>query len=138
MEIQMPRGFKALLLLMILVFVVSACGGDEEDEPTPTPRPDFPTITPINSPIPQVASPTPLPTFDFGPSPTPFAGFPTAQVPPVAQANIQIVSPTTGSTLRGYVSIFGSASHPDFVQYALEYGPEPNGSNLWYPITPQA
>ena len=32
------------------------------------------------------------------------------------------------------MQVLGSAIHPNFVQYQLEYGPEPNPNNLWYTI----
>ncbi len=44
--------------------------------------------------------------------------------------------PVDGSQIAGYVAVIGSASHPRFLQYALEWGPDPNPANLWYPITP--
>ena len=141
----MPR-FRSrwLLISVLLIFALalSACLGGSDEDPSPTPRPSNPSVTPINSPIPRVASPTPLPTLAGGSNPTPFAGFPTAASfptqPPIVQQSIQIISPTTNATVQGNVTIFGSASHPNFVQYALEYGPQNNPSNLWYPITPQA
>ncbi|MCI0709677.1 MAG: pilus assembly protein N-terminal domain-containing protein, partial [Chloroflexi bacterium] len=136
----MRRSTFFFFLFMVVLFI-AACGGGDDDDERPTDR-AFPTVTPIITTIPRVASPTPLPTFDRGPSPTAFAGFPTFQAPPtqgvVVQQNIQIVSPITGATVSGNVSIFGSASHPQFVQYTVEWGPASNPNNLWYPITPQA
>ncbi|GIK27489.1 MAG: hypothetical protein BroJett007_06270 [Chloroflexota bacterium] len=32
------------------------------------------------------------------------------------------------------VQVLGSAIHPNFLQYQLEYGPDPNPGNLWYAI----
>ena len=65
---------------------------------------------------------------------------PTSQVilPPTNTAlpvNIAILSPPPGSVVAGNVQIVGAASHPQFLQYQIEYGPDPNPSNLWYPAT---
>ncbi|MGQ9908854.1 MAG: PKD domain-containing protein [Candidatus Flexifilum sp.] len=50
--------------------------------------------------------------------------------------NIAIISPVPGSTLSGgNVQVLGSASHPDFLQYQVEFGPDPNPNNLWYLVT---
>ena len=87
--------------------------------PSPTPRP-FATATPFV--LPRVN--TPLPTW------TPFV--PTATQLPY---DVRIAYPVDGSQIAGYVTVTGSASHPRFLQYALEWGPEPNPGNLWYPIT---
>jgi PKD repeat protein len=46
-----------------------------------------------------------------------------------------ILSPVPGNVIAGNVPIIGAALHPQFLQYQLEYGPEPNASNLWYPIS---
>ncbi|MCX9078892.1 MAG: PKD domain-containing protein, partial [Candidatus Methanoperedens sp.] len=35
----------------------------------------------------------------------------------------------------GAVQVLGSAIHPQFLQYQLEFGPDPNPSNLWFPAT---
>ena len=49
--------------------------------------------------------------------------------------DVRIAYPVDGSLVAGYITIVGSASHPRFLQYALEWGPDPNPSNLWYPLT---
>ncbi|NJL95217.1 MAG: hypothetical protein HC915_16615 [Anaerolineae bacterium] len=140
----MNRALPRLLLwLLIGVLALAACGtGESEDDPSPTP-PGVAQNT--NTPPPAVNTPTPLPTIGLGsrstpsnvqaptalPVPTRVAINPTA-LPATA---IAITSPPAGSVLRGTVAVTGSASHPSFSQYALEYGPDPNPSNLWYPIT---
>lgn len=137
------KRYIALVLLLLVTLVASACGGgdDEEDRAGPTP-PSFPTATLSTSQTgtPSAGLPTAFPT-PSGPTPTRFAGFPTLSVPPTIPATypnqIQIVSPVVGQQLAGNFTVFGSASHPEFIQYALEFGPSPNPSNLWYPITPQ-
>lgn len=144
-----------LVGLLALVVLLAACGGDDggdgEREPTlgaatitppptrtpsglaqqatPTPQPTFtpfsiaqqPTATQFVLPAPAI--PSPLPTATFGaPSATPYP------------YDVRITYPVDGSQIAGYVTIVGSASHPRFVQYALEWGPHPNPSNLWYPF----
>jgi PKD repeat protein len=33
------------------------------------------------------------------------------------------------------VQVLGAATHPQFLQYQLEFGPDPNPAQLWYPAT---
>jgi PKD repeat protein len=40
-----------------------------------------------------------------------------------------------GNVIAGNVQVVGAATHPNFLQYQVEVGPDPNPSNLWYPIT---
>ena len=47
--------------------------------------------------------------------------------------SIVIISPVQGNVISGNVQVIGSAIHPDFLQYRLEYGPDPNGSK---PVLP--
>lgn len=149
MHLFHKRHIQVALLLLIAVLVVGACGGGDDDEGgdrRPT-IPSFPTTTQTTTPQgtgTQVASfptSTLLPT-SSGPTPTRFAGFPTLSVPPTVPRTyprqVQIVSPVTGQSLVGSTTIWGSVSDPSFSQYTLEYGPDPNPSNLWYPITPSA
>lgn len=50
--------------------------------------------------------------------------------------NIAILSPVPGSVIAGTnVQVLGSASHPNFLQYQVEFGPDPNPNNLWYLVT---
>ena len=49
---------------------------------------------------------------------------------------VNILDPLpNGTVIRGSRSIFGSAVHPGFLQYRLEYASQPNPQNLWYPVT---
>ncbi|MBZ0304794.1 MAG: hypothetical protein K8I82_01880, partial [Anaerolineae bacterium] len=135
-----------LLWVLLVIFLLAACGGgDGEEDNNPTPPPQVTrTITPV---VGGGNTPTPLPTAQgFVPSTTPLQSNTSAAptqigVVPTALATssfpnaIGITSPASGATIRGNMAIFGSASHPQFVQYALEYGPDPNPSGLWYPIT---
>ena len=139
------------LVLFVLVFAGMACslsGGDSEKESDTQPTVAA-TITPplTRTPIPTF---TPFPTLTPGqpfqpvPTATRIAFNPTAvpQVPtwtPVQATaypyDVRISYPVDGSQIAGYITIVGSASHPRFLQYALEWGPDPNPGNLWYPIT---
>jgi len=40
-----------------------------------------------------------------------------------------------GNVIADNVQLLGSATHPQFLQYQVEYGPDPNPGNLWLPIT---
>jgi hypothetical protein len=142
-------GTFTLLLVIVMSLVVIGISDNEGDSgdgssPTPPAVAGNQTATPRQTGT-QRGTPTPLSTAvsRFTPTPLRFAtsvvpATQIAQVPPINQPQqtaIALTSPTTGSILKGYVTILGSASHPNFVQYALEYGPNPNSANLWYPIT---
>ncbi|MFN8376391.1 MAG: PKD domain-containing protein [Anaerolineae bacterium] len=64
--------------------------------------------------------------------PTSFVQFPTNTPMPIS---IFILSPIPGNTVAGNVQVIGSASHPNFLQYQLEFGPDPNPGNLWFLAT---
>jgi hypothetical protein len=149
---------RLTVMLTVIIFAGAACslsgGGDKKDSES---KPTIPaTITP---PLTR----TPIPTFTAFPTLTPFQGggfqpVPTATrislnpsavyytpfptwTPAGATAtpypyDVRISYPVDGSQIAGYVTVVGSASHPRFLQYALEWGPDPNPNNLWYPITP--
>ncbi|GIK62954.1 MAG: hypothetical protein BroJett018_07480 [Chloroflexota bacterium] len=136
--------FLIVFLLLSAALVLGACrrGGDDGDDEAPTIA-RLPSITPGGTSTLTTQSPTPFPSPGaIAASPTRFAGFPSsggvATIPSNLPNNIQITSPVFGQQLQGFVSIFGSASHPDFIQYAVEFGPDPNPGGLFYPITPQA
>ncbi|MDZ4671262.1 MAG: PKD domain-containing protein, partial [Phototrophicales bacterium] len=141
------RGFPLFLSILFLT-ILSACNLGATDEqqlnvtdlPQQTqnalqasPSPNQPTRTPsgvVVLPTPQ-AFPTAqlFPTLSFRP-PQPIISTLTAQ--PV---NVFILSPIPGNVVASNVQVIGAAMHPEFLQYQLEYGPDPNPSNLWYPIT---
>jgi hypothetical protein len=144
-------GLSMLVILCLIVIAIALSSGGDEEEPSglaasPTPPNIAQQTTPTLTPVPGVSSPTPLATLPTRPTNTPFQ-FVTSAPPPTQVANnntgnnsgnptaIGISSPVNDNTLRGNVTVLGSASHPSFLQYALEYGPNPNPSNLWYPIT---
>lgn len=141
-------GLGLVVAMLLLATLACSIGGgdDEESDTQPTTAPTTsPTTT--QSAVGMLASPTPYPT----PTQRPFATatqfvLPRVNTPlptwtpfvPSATPlpyDVRIAYPVDGSQVAGYVTITGSASHPRFLQYALEWGPEPNPSNLWYPIT---
>ena len=142
---QSRRRYAFIILIVLVSLIASACGGgDDNEQDTGPTSPPLPTVTSAFGITPTATTgsgPTQLPS-PSGPTPTRFAGFPTVVVAPTIPSTypnqMQIASPLAGAEIAGNVTIFGSASHPDFIQYALEYGPDPNPSGLWYPITPQA
>src|SRR5690606_29427874 len=125
----------------------SLTGGDDDpSDMQPTTAPTI-TMTTTQLAVGALSSPTPF----ASPTQRPFAtatqfflSRPNTALPtwtpfvPAATSlpyDVRIAYPVDGSQVAGYVTVTGSASHPRFLQYALEYGPEPNPSNLWYPIT---
>ena len=54
--------------------------------------------------------------------------------PTQQQINIAILSPVPGSALSGVVPIIGATQHPQFAQYQVDYAPETNPFNVWYPL----
>lgn len=53
---------------------------------------------------------------------------------PLAQVSGQITSPLDRASVRGLVPIEGSATHPQFQKYELQFGPEPNPGDQWTPL----
>ncbi|QPC81198.1 PKD domain-containing protein [Phototrophicus methaneseepsis] len=147
----MRRHFRNHYLLIILSIIgalaLSACNlGTGGGEATLTPAPSATGAAPTRTLLPDGAIPTQdfitatplgLPTL---PAATAISSFPTAQLPAGATStqapvSIIILSPIPGNVASGNVQVLGSASHPSFLQYRLEYGPDPNPNNLWFPIT---
>ncbi len=144
---QLAKMRYGYFLLLILSIILSACNLSNSPEqlalteiPTNT---SAPTRTPITSanglpttlPITQVAPPTSkplsLPATSVSLPPT-FIPFPTSTPTPIS---IVILSPVPGSVVAGNIQVLGAAIHPLFLQYQLEYGPDPNPGNLWYPAS---
>lgn len=138
-----------LVMLLLAGLACSLSGGDDDER-------DSDTVPTVEATITPPLTKTPIPTFTAFPTrtPTQFSqAFPTATrlalqptvpfvvptwTPVVATAypyDVRISYPVDGSQIAGYITIIGSASHPRFLQYALEWGPDPNPSNLWYPLT---
>jgi len=109
------------------------------DVPTNTPPPTRTLIptggAPTTLPITQIAVPTSqqvvIPPTSISLTPT-FIPFPTSTPTPIS---IVILSPIPGNIVAGNVQVLGAAIHPLFLQYQLEYGPDPNPGNLWYSAT---
>jgi PKD repeat protein len=137
----MPKTSRLIVvraLMLVLALVLAACNLGGAPEPSATPTPTATTTATVTSTL---ASPTPLPLTQL-PTSTPIIP-PTSvvQLPPTfvpistpQPVRITILSPVPGSVVAGNVLIYGTAIHPQFLQYQLEYGPDPNNANLWYPI----
>jgi len=139
-----------LVTLIGLVIILSACtlGNNPQQAIEIT---DVPTITvpPSRTPIDVANLPTALPTFTaqalqifptVGFVASPVAILPPTIMPqqptnPPTPINIVMLSPLPGSILAGNIQLLGSAVHPQFLQFNVEYAPEPNPNNLWFPIT---
>jgi len=140
--------FRLLLLFSSLIFLV-ACNLeaapanqtplDLTSEPTQTGAAPTRTLLPTGNP------PTSIPVTSItipnqNTQSTQVVQLPptSAFVPPTSSPtpiSILILSPITGNIASGNVQVLGSAIHPQFLQYRLEYGPDPNPNNLWFPIT---
>src|SRR5690606_6833926 len=141
---RLHRNIVVMVLLVLAAVFLSACNLRGAPEPSATPT-ATPTVTPTTTgtviaptplPLTQVAPPTSRPPTSIFP-PTSVAQVPTATFVPVTTpqpVRIVILSPPPGSVVAGSVLVVGTAIHPQFLQYQLEFGPDPNPGNLWYPI----
>jgi PKD repeat protein len=119
--------------------------------PTLLPPPVIPTSTQIGFPgiVPTLRPPatlipptriavigTPIPPINqmIATSPPGVIIIPPGGNLPAGTINISISAPLSNTEIRGIVPITGSAQHPNFLQYQVEYGPYPNPGNLWYPL----
>jgi len=142
-----PR-FVTLFVMVLLALTIAGCnlaGGDATSETIDTtPSPAF-TLPPTRTPQSTSGIPTPLPgvTVPAG-QPTTVGSVPTAIRPPVQPQqpsptplpiSIVILSPVPGNVIAGNVQVIGAAVHPNFLQYQIEFGPDPNPGNLWFPAT---
>ncbi len=132
-----------LVLAVVLVAACNLSSAPQENtaltnEPSNTP---LPSRTPFDNSVPSPVTITslPIPT-QIGQQPTSIAilpptaiRFPTATPLPVS---IFILSPVPGNIVAGNVNVLGAATHPNFLQYQLEWGPDPNPGNLWFPASP--
>src|SRR5690606_37266532 len=135
------RERKIFWLLLLLLFVLSACNLTSAPEqleltnvPTSTLLPTRTSISTGSAPMPVTVTSLPLPPTSIAQRPTAilpptFVPFPTASPLPI---NIAILSPIPGSTVAGNVQVIGAATHPSFLQYQLEWGPDPNPGDLWF------
>lgn len=131
-------------LFMIVLLVSSACNLNAAPEeqlnitnvPTnaanPTRTPASTSGAPTARPVTNLPQPTFRPgTTSVAINPQPIL-LPTTTPLPVS---IVILSPIPGNIVANNVQVLGAASHPQFLQYQVEYGPDSNPSNLWYPAT---
>ncbi|MEL6524684.1 MAG: PKD domain-containing protein, partial [Chloroflexota bacterium] len=137
-----------LLLLVSALFVLSACNlgaPNNNQEATLTSEPEdqitvqptrtiqaeggvtvFPTFTPFIVSTRPVTAPTSIVLVPNNPPP------PTRTPLP---SSIVIVSPLSNNVVSGTVQVVGSASHPNFLQYRLEFADQNNPNNVWRSIT---
>ena len=50
------------------------------------------------------------------------------------EGTAEIIAPQEGDAVRGVVQIVGTALHPDFNHYTLEFGFDPNVDDQWFPV----
>jgi PKD repeat protein len=132
------------LMILMMAWLLTACNLNSQPE-QPIELTALPTATTTLSQqatlggVPTGVAVTALPFFTQAAPPTSIGFIPPTPLNVVATAtpstiSIVMLSPIPGNVIAGNVQILGSAIHPNFLQYVLEYGPEPNPSNLWYPI----
>ncbi|MGB1288820.1 MAG: hypothetical protein ACPG7F_19970, partial [Aggregatilineales bacterium] len=145
------RRLPLLLFFIMLTMLIAACNlgapadepinltsqvtGSPDAAPTRTTIPDVST-TQVRATVTQIPIPTRNPNTGQVIFPTSVSFFRTplpTNTP--APASIVILSPVPGNVVSGNMQILGSAIHPQFLQYRLEFGPDPNPGNLWFPIT---
>jgi PKD repeat protein len=137
---------KSLMLVIVFATTVTACNLTNSPEqlqltevPTNTPAGTgtgqstgiLPTTFPVTALVAPTTQSGQLPPTSISFPPT-FAFFPTSTPTPIS---IVILSPIPGNVVSGNVQVLGAAIHPQFLQYQLEYGPDPNPGNLWFPAT---
>jgi PKD repeat protein len=148
----MVRAGRLFVFLAHLALILAACNLGST-APTQTPAATN-TVVPTRTPPATLSLPTTIPVTPptavtsqaVVPSalpvqPTRIAQQPTT-VPPVPllptstqlPVNIVVLSPIPGNVVAGNVQIIGAALHPQFLQYHVEYGPDPNPGDLWYPV----
>ncbi len=112
--------------------------------PTPTTTPLPVTLTPVVNAVLSLPTPTapvtgtvaaeattePL-AAEASPAPetpTPPPAAPVASAPACADPSASISSPGNGQTVNGVVSVLGTATHPSFQYYKVEFAPGPNAT----------
>jgi hypothetical protein len=118
----------AVVITGIKYYVVPTVDVASMARPTPTltiPVPTTAVVIATRTPTPEPEATTPKPDVTPTPSPTESAA-PTNTPPPPAPAcadpNVCITSPGMGATVSGMVAIVGTADHPQFQFYKVEYG----------------
>ena len=143
-----PRRQVFCVLVIFMLALLSSCnlGRPRERVPgveitrIPEVAASIPSLTPARALV--VSTPS-LPTAVLFPTVIP--ALPTQIfIPPTAillpsptslPTSIFIRSPLPNREISGNTQILGSAIHPAFLQYRVEYATQPNPQNLWYPIT---
>lgn len=57
-----------------------------------------------------------------------------ASPPTQEEGTLEIATPAQGDVVRGVVQISGTALHPDFNHYVVEFGFNPNVDDQWFPV----
>lgn len=137
----MKRQPLFILLMLLSALLLSACNLGAAEQATATLTPSRTPSTTV-SVTPTITIPTALPSPGVVILPTSIIRTSVVILPtPIptqiitTPIRIAIFSPGPGSIVSGNVSVLGSALHPQFLQYQLEYGPSVNPQNLWYPVS---
>jgi PKD repeat protein len=133
-----------VVLSILTMAILSSCnlGAPESDQvqitsaPTNTGAAPTRTIQTTGINVTPILFPTQVPqqisTVSIVQLPPTSNPIPTSTIVP---ASIVILSPLPNNIISGNTQILGSATHPNFLQYRVEFGPDPNPNNLWFPIT---
>jgi PKD repeat protein len=147
MQALMRPAHLLLTIMLISLLILTGCNltaGETTSEPLPTVSDLLTqTLPPSRTPATTGGAPTPLPgvTLPAQSLPTTIGVVPTGIRPPSQPSptplpiSIVILSPVPGNVIAGNVQIIGAATHPNFLQYQVEFGPESNPGNLWFPAT---
>lgn len=144
----MARAGESRRILTILLLSFGLCLLGACNLVTPRANPGRLQITRVPEVARSIPSPSPPrasvpPTSALQPSPRAVEAAPVF-IPPTAiprssspslPAIVTIVDPAPNAVIQGSTAIFGSAIHPGFRQYRLEYASQPNPQNMWYPVT---
>ncbi len=131
---------RITLLAVLFLLVASACNltsaPQEQLELTDVPTNTvLPTRTALSqgapTPVTVTSLPAPSQPTRVAVLPPPIFSFPTATPLPVS---IVILSPIPGNVVASNVQVLGAATHPNFLQYQVEWGSDPNPGNLWFPV----
>lgn len=136
------RRIQVVLLLGLSVSLLAACNLGRQRVISGRVE-----ITRVQEVAKSIPSPTAQPTkalATFAPQPTrlvvatpiyiPLTAIPLASSTPLP-AIVTISDPIPNAVVQGNIAIIGSAIHPGFSQYHLEYASQPNPRNFWYPVT---
>ena len=145
-HITKNRNLLAIILILTTIILASCnLGAPESDEVSITSAPTNTGVAPTRTLLPTSNAPTSVVVTSIPlPSQIPFQPTRIVQLPPTSNpiptnttspTSIVILSPLPNNIISGNTQILGSAIHPSFLQYRVEFGPDPNPNNLWFPIT---